>query len=910
MPARTYSAAVAKTASAPAPAPRSVRRSPAAARAVGTPRFAVPPVAAPQRPTATTNPAATAPTQVHDVLRAGGRPLEAGPRTDLERQLGHDLGRVRIHTGARAAASARAVGARAYAVGRHVVFGAGEFAPATQAGRQLLTHEVVHTLQQKQATATPAGTLRLAERHEHTEREADRIARTSAQTVAAPVPVTATPLQLAAQPAPAGGAARQRIEQAARLLQQTSAGPAMLNGLVESGTLIELRHTAGGATLFRVGNPLKQTDRHTWVRDDHTFEVHEVQATPGDATPRVVLEEEQSLGDLALNLFRGRQRLRWAADDPQVLAKSVPADDRTSAKAEYAKNMVKAVAWRNFEQLELKRALQMQGAAVTTALPLESEYRAAHQAAFLAAMAKHGTPGKAAGEATSASYRMIEETLTSGRLQTHLGENYPAHFARAWDEARAAWAQRHPQRALEGENRQRTENGINALAELVRRVDPRGKEADQAIELIDSFAMLHDATVQILFIHRAHGPLVELLGPFGFRIVEGVGIGGLQRERLEYALLNFRALKPAQRSLLRRDPSAASKFGINVFPTAEELQAKDRLVAIRTLPDGTQHTGTLAEFRWASDNNRINHILNQLAMIRSGGPGSLIGRVLGGEKGAALGAMVDAGLMVRAPLAARRQQRQQLQSLGGGTAAPQPRARLEPLAHRAPAPPRTPMPAPRPTQLAETEVVAANVRDRSAIQVQTPDVHQANWARFGGEGAAPAAYRHAGGTVYLNSESWLVAPATRAGIPPIRPGSGPAAPAPVAPAPAATPQSPAPARAPAAGRGQPDIGFDQTGLPDPFAQTPPAPAPAVGRPAVQRPTNATGPRPRSRFNPEVPPQPVSAERVQQLSRLARYTVDAARHQQAWELLGGRGTAPAAFISEKVIYLDPSRWPAP
>lgn len=103
------------------------------------------------------------------------------------------------------------------------------------------------------------------------------------------------------------------------------------------------------------------------MRDDHTFEVHEVQATPGDATPRVVLDEEQSLGDLALNLFRGRQRLRWAADDPQVLAQSVPADDRASAKAAYAKNMVKAVAWRNFEQLELKRALQMQGAAVAAA---------------------------------------------------------------------------------------------------------------------------------------------------------------------------------------------------------------------------------------------------------------------------------------------------------------------------------------------------------------------------------------------------------------------------------------------------------------------------------------------------------------------------------------------------------------
>lgn len=899
MSARTYSAPVAKSVSAPAPAIRPGGRSPIAVRAVGTPRFAVPPVAAPLRPTA----AATAPAHVHDVLRDGGRPLEAGPRTDLERQIGHDLSRVRIHTDARAAASARAVGARAYAVGRHVVFGAGEFAPALTTGRQLLAHEVVHTLQQRQAAATPAGTLRVAARHEPAEREADRIAHTGAQTVAAPVAVTATPLQLAAQPAPGGGAARQRLEQAARLLQQTSAGPALLNGLVESRTLIELRHTAGGATLFRVSNPLKQTDRHTWVRDDHTFEVHEVQPTPGDATPRVVLDEEQSIGDLALNLFRGRQQVRWAKDDPQVLAQSVPADDRASAKAAYVKGMVEAVAWRNFEQLELKRALQSQGAAVTTALPLEREYRTAHQEAFLAGLARHGTPGKAVSEATSAAYRALEQMLTSGRLQTHLGETYPAHFARAWDEARTAWTQRNPQRALEGEQRHRMETGITALAELVRRVDPRGREADQAIELVDSFAMLYGGPAQVLFIARTHDALVDLLGPFGFRVVEGVGVGGLQRERLEYALLNYRALKPAQRALLRRDPLLASRFGINVFPTAEELQAKDRLVAVRTLPDGTLHTGTLAEFRWASDNNRINHILNQIAMIRSSGPGSLVGRILGGEKGAALGAMVDAGLMLRAPLAARRQQRQQLQNLGSGTGTPRQPAPLEPLGHRAPAPARTPLPAPRPTRLAETEVVAANARNRSAVQVQTPDVHQSNWARFGGEGNAPAAYRHAGRTVYLSSESWLVAPATRAGVPPVQPVPAPPPTTPVAP-----PRPQAPARMPVGGRGQPDIAFDQTGLPDPLAQTPPAPQPAPGRPAASRPTNATGPRPRSRFNPEVPPQPVSADRVLQLSRLARYTVDAARHQQAWELLGGRGAAPAAFISEKVIYLDPSRWP--
>jgi hypothetical protein len=37
--------------------------------------------------------------------------------------------------------------ARAYTVGSHIVFGAGEFSPATSSGRALLAHELAHTLQ-------------------------------------------------------------------------------------------------------------------------------------------------------------------------------------------------------------------------------------------------------------------------------------------------------------------------------------------------------------------------------------------------------------------------------------------------------------------------------------------------------------------------------------------------------------------------------------------------------------------------------------------------------------------------------------------------------------------------------------------------------------------------------------------
>ncbi|MFL6211744.1 MAG: DUF4157 domain-containing protein [Pyrinomonadaceae bacterium] len=63
-----------------------------------------------------------------------------------------DFSRVRVHTDARAAESARAVNALAYAVGNDVVFGAGQYAPGTSAGRRLLAHELAHTLQQSDSS--------------------------------------------------------------------------------------------------------------------------------------------------------------------------------------------------------------------------------------------------------------------------------------------------------------------------------------------------------------------------------------------------------------------------------------------------------------------------------------------------------------------------------------------------------------------------------------------------------------------------------------------------------------------------------------------------------------------------------------------------------------------------------------
>lgn len=93
----------------------------------------------------------TAPASVHAALGGAGAPLSPGVREDMERRIGHDFSRVRVHAGTAAEQSARDVGANAYAVGPNIVFGADQYAPSTARGRRLIAHELTHVVQQSAA---------------------------------------------------------------------------------------------------------------------------------------------------------------------------------------------------------------------------------------------------------------------------------------------------------------------------------------------------------------------------------------------------------------------------------------------------------------------------------------------------------------------------------------------------------------------------------------------------------------------------------------------------------------------------------------------------------------------------------------------------------------------------------------
>ncbi|RZQ59373.1 DUF4157 domain-containing protein [Amycolatopsis suaedae] len=98
-----------------------------------------------------------------------GRPLDPGVREVMENRLGHDFSQVRLH----ADESAGALRAAAYTVGEDIVFAPGNYAPDTPRGEALLTHELVHVVQNRSG---PAGTRELSHPGDAAERQAHEIA--------------------------------------------------------------------------------------------------------------------------------------------------------------------------------------------------------------------------------------------------------------------------------------------------------------------------------------------------------------------------------------------------------------------------------------------------------------------------------------------------------------------------------------------------------------------------------------------------------------------------------------------------------------------------------------------------------------------------------------------------------------
>ena len=80
--------------------------------------------------------------------QGSGSPMPAQTKTFMENRFGYDFSDVRIHSGNDATTMSRDLNAQAFTVSNNIYFNQNKFSPDTAEGKQLLAHELTHTLQQ------------------------------------------------------------------------------------------------------------------------------------------------------------------------------------------------------------------------------------------------------------------------------------------------------------------------------------------------------------------------------------------------------------------------------------------------------------------------------------------------------------------------------------------------------------------------------------------------------------------------------------------------------------------------------------------------------------------------------------------------------------------------------------------
>lgn len=79
---------------------------------------------------------------------AGGSPLPMTVRRFMEPRFGTDFSRIRIHAGSESATLNRQLNAQAFAISNHIFFGKDKLNPESREGKELIAHELTHTIQQ------------------------------------------------------------------------------------------------------------------------------------------------------------------------------------------------------------------------------------------------------------------------------------------------------------------------------------------------------------------------------------------------------------------------------------------------------------------------------------------------------------------------------------------------------------------------------------------------------------------------------------------------------------------------------------------------------------------------------------------------------------------------------------------
>jgi Domain of unknown function (DUF4157) len=151
-----------------------------------------------------------------------GQPLQQNARDFLEPRMGHSFENVRIHSDSHADTLAQQVNATAFTTGNDIFFSKGAYQPDSSEGKQLLAHELTHTVQQAQGpvSGTPsAGGVSISDPNDSFEQAA---VANAAAVIQSPASVSSEPTGQAVQRQATSGVTVQREPEEEELLADGS----------------------------------------------------------------------------------------------------------------------------------------------------------------------------------------------------------------------------------------------------------------------------------------------------------------------------------------------------------------------------------------------------------------------------------------------------------------------------------------------------------------------------------------------------------------------------------------------------------------------------------------------------------------------------------------------------------------
>lgn len=161
----------------------------------------------------------------------------------FEPRFGRELGDIRLHTDQPAGASARAIGARAFALGPQIAFAPGQYQPDSREGQRLIAHEVAHVALGHGGVRRREDMDLWAQEVESQRREEERQRRAAAHTAWGSAVDQAFSGNLAGQSRTIG-AERERLE-LAMTSQRAAALDAVAGGAGWLGTMLQTAGYAG-----------------------------------------------------------------------------------------------------------------------------------------------------------------------------------------------------------------------------------------------------------------------------------------------------------------------------------------------------------------------------------------------------------------------------------------------------------------------------------------------------------------------------------------------------------------------------------------------------------------------------------------------------------------------------------------